>query len=155
MSIKSALKVMEYRDLISGIFNIKNPLNIVFTLNAIETLNIAIKGVLKKENHLISTVIEHNSVLIHLKKIWYLRAEITFVASDKVGYIRPIDIKNEIRFNTKAIIINDASNVLGSVQNIKEIGKIANSTLGAIATCEESCYKDSDECWNSCRCNYW
>lgn len=69
MSIKSALKVMEYRDLISGIFNIKNPLNIVFTLNAIETLNIAIKGVLKKENHLISTVIEHNSVLIHLKKI--------------------------------------------------------------------------------------
>ena len=127
MAIKSALKVMECRNLISEVFNIKSPLNIVFTSNATEALNIAIKGVLNNGDHVISTVVEHNSVLRPLKKMSDLGAEITFVASDKAGYIRPIDIQNEIRFNTKAIIINHASNVLGSVQNINEIGKIAKS----------------------------
>lgn len=125
MAIKSALKVMESRNLISEIFNIRNPFNIVFTHNATEALNIAIKGLLKKGDHVISTVIEHNSVLRPLNSMAKHGVEVTLISSDKAGFINPLDIKDEIKFNTKAIIINHASNVLGSIQDINSIGKIA------------------------------
>lgn len=125
MAIKSALKVMEGRDLISEIFNIKNPLNIVFTSNATEALNIAIKGIIKKGDHVISTVIEHNSVLRPLNSLARIGVEVTLISSDKAGFVNILDIKEEIRQNTKAIIVNHASNVLGSVQDINSIGRIA------------------------------
>ncbi|WP_294362793.1 aminotransferase class V-fold PLP-dependent enzyme [uncultured Clostridium sp.] len=125
MAIKSALKVMESRNLISEIFKIRNPFNIVFTHNATEALNIAIKGLLKKGDHVISTVLEHNSVLRPLNSMAKHGVEVTLISSDKAGFINPLDIKDEIKFNTKAIIINHASNVLGSIQDINSIGKIA------------------------------
>ncbi|MCF0149128.1 MAG: aminotransferase class V-fold PLP-dependent enzyme [Clostridium sp.] len=125
MAIKSALKVMETRELISEIFNIKSPFNIVFTSNATEALNIAIKGVLNKGDHVISTSIEHNSVLRPLNTMVKNGVEVTIISSDKAGFINPLDIKDEIKLNTKAIIVNHASNVLGSIQDINSIGKIA------------------------------
>lgn len=125
MAIKSAMKIMEGRDLLSEIFNIKSPLNIVFTSNATEALNIAIKGILKKGDHVISTVTEHNAVLRPLNSLSRLGIEVTLISCDKAGFINPSDIREEIKLNTKAIIVNHASNVLGSVQDIYSIGKIA------------------------------
>ena len=125
MSITSALKIMETRNLIAEIFNIRNPFNIVFTKNATEALNIAIKGCLKKGDHVISTSIEHNSVLRPLNIMSKKGVEVTIVSSDKAGFVNPLDIKEEIKLNTKAIIINHASNVLGTIQDINSIGKIA------------------------------
>lgn len=125
MAIESSLKVMETRKLISELFNIKNPLNIIFTSNATEALNIGIKGILNKGDHVISTVIEHNSVLRPLKTMSKMGVEVTLIGCDKAGFINPLDIKDEIKSNTKAIIINHASNVLGSIQDINEVGKIA------------------------------
>ena len=125
MAIKSALKIIECRDLIGSLFNIKNPLNIAFTSNATEALNIAIKGVLKKGDHVISTTIEHNSVLRPLNTMAKRGIDVTLVQCDKGGFINPTDIKDEIKLNTKAIIINHASNVLGSIQDIRTIGEIS------------------------------
>ncbi|WP_127836474.1 aminotransferase class V-fold PLP-dependent enzyme [Clostridium prolinivorans] len=125
MSIKASEKVMETRGEISEFFNIPNPLNIVFTNNATEALNIAIKGLLKKRDHVISTVIEHNSVLRPLNYLSKNGVQFTLLGVNQSGYININGLKNEIRKNTKAIIINHASNVLGTIQNIKEIGKIA------------------------------
>lgn len=125
MAIKSALKIMECRDLIGSLFNIKNPLNIAFTSNATEALNIAIKGVLKKGDHVISTAIEHNSVLRPLNTMSRQSVDVTIVQCDKGGFINPLDIKEEIKVNTKAIIVNHASNVLGSIQDIRTIGEIS------------------------------
>lgn len=125
MAIKASEKVMETRGEISEFFNIPNPLNIVFTNNATEALNIAIKGLLKKRDHVISTVIEHNSVLRPLNYLSKNGVQFTLLGVNQSGYININGLKNEIRKNTKAIIINHASNVLGTIQNIKEIGKIA------------------------------
>ena len=69
MALESSLKVMEGRELISKLFSIESPLNIIFTSNATEALNIGIKGILNRGDHVISTVIEHNSVLRPLKTI--------------------------------------------------------------------------------------
>ena len=125
MALESSLKVMEGRELLSKLFSIESPLNIIFTSNATEALNIGIKGILNRGDHVISTVIEHNSVLRPLKTISKLGVEVTLVSCDKAGFVNPVDIKDEIKSNTKAIIINHASNVLGSVQDINTIGKIA------------------------------
>ncbi|MCR1950895.1 aminotransferase class V-fold PLP-dependent enzyme [Clostridium sp. DSM 100503] len=125
MAIKSALKITETRRLICEIFNIKDPFNLIFTSNATEALNTAIKGILKNGDHVISTVIEHNSVLRPLNSMEKQGVEITLVGVDKAGYVNPLDIKNEIKKNTKLIIINHISNVLGSIQDITAIGKIS------------------------------
>jgi len=125
MAIKASSKVMETRQELCKLFNISNPLNIVFTSNATEALNIAIKGVLKSGNHVISTVIEHNSVLRPLNSLSKSGISYTLIDTDENGYLDIDALEKKIRKNTKAIIVNHASNVLGTVQNIKAIGKIA------------------------------
>lgn len=153
MAIISAMKVMETRNLICELFNIKDPFNLIFTSNATEALNIAIKGVLKNGDHVISTVIEHNSVLRPLNSMEKQGVEITLVGIDKAGYVNPLDIKNEIKKNTKIIIINHISNVLGNIQDITSIGKIArekeiifmvdaSQSAGVISIDVESSYID-------------
>ncbi|WP_346885865.1 aminotransferase class V-fold PLP-dependent enzyme [Clostridium sp. UBA4395] len=125
MSVKSALKIMETREEICELFNIPSPLNLIFTSNATEALNISIKGALKRGDHVISTVIEHNSVLRPLHSLFEDGVQVTLVGVDKSGYINFNDIKKEIKKNTKMIIINHTSNVLGSIQDIKSIGRIS------------------------------
>lgn len=125
MSIKAATKIIETRESICKLFNTSDPMNIIFTSNATEALNIAIKGVIKQGDHVISTVIEHNSVLRPLNSLSKKGVCVKLLDVDENGYISIADLKNNIKKNTKAIIINHASNVIGTVQNIKAIGEIA------------------------------
>lgn len=131
MSLKASTKIMECRQEISSLFNISNPFNVVFISNATEGLNIATKGLLKDGDHVISTVIEHNSVLRPLNYLSKKGVQVTLLNVDALGYVNINDLKNELKKNTKAIIINHASNVLGTIQPIKEIGAIAKD-VGAI-----------------------
>jgi len=125
MSIKAALKIMETREEICQLFNISSPLNLIFTFNATEALNIGIKGALRRGDHVISTVIEHNSVLRPLHSLSENGVEVTLINVDKTGYVNIKDIQKEIKKNTRMIIINHVSNVLGSTQDIKSIGNIS------------------------------
>jgi cysteine desulfurase family protein len=127
MSVKAALKILETREEICGLFNIQSPFNIIFTSNATEALNIGIKGALKIGDHVISSVIEHNSVLRPLYSLSEMGVDVTLLGVDKAGYINIKDIKEALRRNTKLIIINHASNVLGSIQDIKSIGELAKA----------------------------
>ncbi|MCM1989315.1 aminotransferase class V-fold PLP-dependent enzyme [Oceanirhabdus seepicola] len=125
MAVEAASKIIDTRIELSSLFNIESPFNIIFTSNATEALNIGIKGVLKPGDHVISTVIEHNSVL---RPLYYLNKkgiELTLIDVDIKGYINIESLKKAIKKNTKAIVINHASNVLGTIQDIKVIGKIA------------------------------
>ena len=106
-------------------------LNIIFTCNATEALNIGIKGILKPGDHVISTVIEHNSVLRPLNYLSERGITFTLLGVDENGYLNINNLKKKIRKNTKAIIINHTSNVLGTVQDIRTIGEIAKD-LGII-----------------------
>lgn len=127
IAVKAALKIMETREGICNLFNINSPFNLIFTSNATEALNIGIKGILEKGDHVISTVIEHNSVLRPLNSLSENGVEVTLVSSDKAGYVNIKDIEDEIKKNTKIIIINHMSNVLGSIQDIKNIGSLSKS----------------------------
>lgn len=127
MSIKATSKILEVREGLSEIFNIPNPFNIVFTSNATEALNIAIKGCLSRGDHVIATMLEHNSVLRPLNSIRKDGIEITFLGANSEGVIDIEDLKTYIRKNTKMVIVNHVSNVLGTIQNIKEIGEVCKS----------------------------
>lgn len=125
MSIQASLKIAETRQELSSLFNIDNPFDVIFTCNATESLNIGIKGIIKKGDHVISTEIEHNSVLRPLNYLKNQGVEVTLIKVDEYGFIDRKELNNSIKSNTKAIIINHASNVLGTIQNIEEIGLIA------------------------------
>ncbi|MBM7870074.1 cysteine desulfurase family protein [Clostridium pascui] len=125
MALESSTKVSETREVLSDFFNITSSFNMIFTSNATEGLNIGIKGVLKPGDHVISTVIEHNSVLRPLNSLSKKGVKVTLLAVDNYGKLNINSLKKEIQKNTKLIVVNHASNVLGTLQYINTIGKIA------------------------------
>lgn len=118
-------KIFLCRKLLAKLFNVKNPEYIIFTSGATESLNLAIFGLNFKESHVITTSIEHNSVIRPLKTLeLHGLIELTIVECDSKGYISPQKICEKIKKNTKAIIVNHCSNVTGFVMNLEEIGKV-------------------------------
>lgn len=119
-------KILEVREKIADFFNIENPLQIAFTKNSTEALNFAIKGLGFEKCHIITTVLEHNSVLRPLN---YLKDN----SNVEISYIEPKESNDEVienilallRENTKAIVINHISNVTGYIFNLEKIGEIA------------------------------
>ncbi|MDD7796102.1 aminotransferase class V-fold PLP-dependent enzyme [Clostridium sp. 'White wine YQ'] len=125
MSIECDFKIMQCRENISKLFNVKNPLNVIFTSNTTDALNIVINGVIKEKDHVISSYLEHNSVLRPLRHKEKQGTELSLIKGDKNGKLSTEDIEREIKPNTKAIILNHGSNVIGTIQDIEKIGTLA------------------------------
>ena len=139
MAVKSDFLVYETRKLIGELFNFKNPKNVIFTSNVTESINLALRGILKKGDHVVTSSLEHNAVWRTLKTLEKeINIEITKVYADEYGYTNPAAVKNSIKENTKLIVFTHASNVLGTIQPIKEIGKIAkeNNILFLVDTAQ-------------------
>ena len=101
-----------------------DPNRLVFTLNATDALNLAIQGILEGGDHVVSTTIEHNSVirpLNHMARERGVTVEYVAVADD--GVVDPAEIRRRLRRNTKLVAVNHASNVIGTIQPVAEIGK--------------------------------
>ncbi|MBF0360650.1 MAG: aminotransferase class V-fold PLP-dependent enzyme [Oligoflexia bacterium] len=103
---------------------IKDPNRMIFTMNATMGLNLVVNGVVAPRDHIITSLLEHNSVIRPVNHKIKEGADATFVAPDPEGYLDPSDIEKNIKSNTKLVIINHASNVSGVVQDIKSIGSI-------------------------------
>lgn len=116
--------VYETRELIAELFHIDDPSRIAFTMNATESLNIAIAGIFRPEDHVITTVMEHNSVLRPLYRMEESGTELSFLQADKKGNISYEELENAIRSNTRAVICTHASNLTGNVLDLEKIGEI-------------------------------
>ncbi|MDR7854981.1 aminotransferase class V-fold PLP-dependent enzyme [Tissierella sp.] len=127
LALQASRGVFGTRETISKLFNIKSPMNVVLTFNCTESLNMAIKGVLKPGDHVITTSMEHNSVLRPIVSLEKLGIKNTIVQGDSFGRINPEDIKNCIRPNTKLIVTTHISNLTGTIMDIGAIGEIAKS----------------------------
>ncbi|RDY23438.1 aminotransferase class V-fold PLP-dependent enzyme [Romboutsia maritimum] len=125
LAMKAARGIYDARENISKLFNIENPMNIIFTHNATDSLNLAIKGCVKKGDHIITTSMEHNSVIRPIKALEEKGIENTIVKCNEEGFLDVEDIKKAIKKNTKLIVTTHASNVCGTLINIKEVGEIA------------------------------
>jgi len=118
--------VFETRKMLTKFFNGGgDPERLVFSYNASDSLNTVIQGTLRDGDHAISTRLEHNSVLRPLYVISQKKdIEVDYMPFDSQGYVDPDDFKKTIKDNTKLVLVNHCSNVLGTVQPIGEIGKI-------------------------------
>ena len=125
-AMQSDYIVYECRKLIGNLFNFDDPKKVVFTSNVTDSLNIAIRGILKENDHVITSSLEHNAVWRCLKTLEKdINIKIDTVECSKDGITNPENIKKYIRKDTALIVFTQASNVLGTIQPIKEIGKIA------------------------------
>ena len=124
-SLGASRTVFSTRMKLAKFFNAEGPSNIVFTMNATESLNIAIKGILEKGDAVITTCLEHNSVLRPLYQLRDEGVELSFVSADKLGRPNYEEFENLIKPNTKAIISTAGSNLTGNLVDIKRVGEIA------------------------------
>lgn len=125
MSMRTGEEIYKARKELGKLFQIADCSRIVFTSNTTDALNLGIKGVLESGDHVITTSMEHNSVLRPLAALESAGVETTIVRCAGDGVISVERLRNEIRDNTKLIVCTHASNVTGTIMPVKEIGKIA------------------------------
>ena len=125
LAIEAGRVIYECRELACQLFNIDDPMRVVFTSNATEALNLGIKGVLNPGDHVITTSMEHNSVLRPIKGLEDKGVENTIVECSPRGNLDIRDLEKAIKGNTRLMVINHGSNVTGNIADIGRIGKIA------------------------------
>lgn len=125
IALKANRGIFHTREKLSKLFNIKNPMNLILTFNCTESLNMGIKGILRPNDHVITTSMEHNSVLRPITYLERIGVRNTIVQGDKMGRINPRDIEDSIRPNTKLIVTTHISNLTGTIMDIEKIGEIA------------------------------
>lgn len=124
-SLQSNRFLYEAREIVSDFFCFSSPSNVIFTNNVTTSLNMLIKGLLKPGDHVVTSSMEHNSVLrplISCKEL--LGVNLDIIDADSSGFINVSDFESKITPDTKLVILTQASNVTGSIQNISEVGKI-------------------------------
>ncbi|HKM28722.1 MAG TPA: aminotransferase class V-fold PLP-dependent enzyme [Anaerovoracaceae bacterium] len=124
MSMKTGEEVYNARQRLASLFNIDKAERLIFTKNATEALNLGINGILNEGDHVVTTSMEHNSVLRPLKFLERKGVTHTIVKGNSKGYVSPEAIAKHIKENTKLIVCTHASNVTGTINDIEKIGKI-------------------------------
>ena len=125
LAIEAGQIVFKTRKSIAALFGVKNPMHVIFTSNATEALNTAIKGVLQKGDHAVTSSMEHNSTIRPLHEMEKEGTiSLSIIQANKIGILDHEKIRKAITAKTKAVVINHASNVIGCIQPIREIGKI-------------------------------
>lgn len=124
-SLSASRVIYETRELLCSFFGGTNPRQVVFTSNSTESLNIAVKGLIEPGDHVITTMMEHNSVLRPLYELSERGTELSIIKCDKNGVFRMEDMEAAIGPGTKAIVCTNGSNLTGNYVDIEKIGKIA------------------------------
>lgn len=129
LSIEASRIVGDARDNVAELFNINDPSRVVFTKNSTEALNIAIFGLLQQGDHIITSSIEHNSVMRPLRNLETQNViELTVIpCSPTSGYLDPNEVRKAIKPNTRLVVVLHASNVIGNLLPIREIGATARN----------------------------
>lgn len=116
--------VYETRELLCELFNFNRTENVIFTKNVTESLNVLIKGLLKPGDHVIVSSMEHNAVIRPINNLVKKGVEFSRVICNKEGVLNPDDIYGYIKPNTKAVVMTHASNVCGTILDLKRVGSI-------------------------------
>lgn len=138
--LASSRILYETRCAISRLLNVSDPLQINFTLNATEALNLVIHGALNPGDHVVTTSMEHNSVLRPLKAVEKKGITHTIVWGDAEGKVDPAMIEKAIGPKTRMLILNHCSNVTGTLQSLPEMMAMAlNHQLMTLVDASQSC----------------
>ncbi len=128
---RAALRVHEViarcRQRVARLLGAPSSERIVFTFNGTDSLNLALHGLLRPGDHVVTSTIEHNSVLRPLRNLRDRGVEATSVPADKDGRIRVDDVKSALRKETRLVALVHASNVTGAIQPIDDMGEMART----------------------------
>ncbi len=135
LALRAEEMVHGTRRKLSALFNaarvregrLPDPNRLIFTANATHALNLVIKGMLRPGDHVVTTALEHNSVIRPVNHMTRLGVEATYVRPDGEGYLDPADIGAALRPNTRLVIVNHGSNVIGTVQDLAPIGALCRA----------------------------
>jgi cysteine desulfurase family protein len=137
LSLEAARIIFEAREKLTGFIHGTDSQRLIFTQNGTESLNLAILGLLREGDHVVTTSMEHNSVmrpLSFLKKARKVKVSLARCASD--GTLDMGELKRSIRKNTKAVIVNHGSNVVGTVQPIRDIKDLIQDVPLIVDACQ-------------------
>lgn len=126
MAVAASRIVDETRLLVARLINASDKDRVIFTFNCTDSLNIGLKGLLRPGDHVITSCIEHNSVVRPLKKLEQQGIKVVRLSPHSGdGFVSPQDMEKAITGETKLVVMTHASNVTGVIQPIKEYGVIA------------------------------
>ena len=125
LSVEAGRIVYEAREAVAELFNAPDPLRVVFGPNVTEALNLALRGILRPGDHVVTSSMEHNSVMRPLRALEREGVEVTVVRCSPEGFLDPADVEKALRPNTVMIVLNHASNVVGTLLPVAEVGRIA------------------------------
>lgn len=126
VALSAAREVLSARERLASLMNAGEETNIAFAFNCTDALNLAIKGALRYGDHVITTQLEHNSVLRPINALAARgRISLSIVSPRADGFVDPEDIRASIRKNTRLIAVTHASNVTGAIQPVAAIGELA------------------------------
>lgn len=123
-SLDASRLIFDTRRLIAELFHAGDPSRVAFAANSTASLNMAIQGLFKPGDHVITTMMDHNSVLRPLYRMEEQGAELTILPADQKGRIRYEDIEKAVKQNTKAVVCTHASNLTGNINDLELIGNI-------------------------------
>jgi cysteine desulfurase/selenocysteine lyase len=125
-AIEATAVVQRCRKKIADLLGAEGPERILFTCNCTDSLNLALHGLLQAGDHVITSIIDHNSVLRPVTELRRkLGIEVTHIGADSTGKVDPLEFKHALRPQTKLISLIHASNVTGTIQPVAEVGQIA------------------------------
>ena len=125
-SLSASRTIYETRCKVAELFGCRLPENVIFTANSTEALNIALNGIFEPGDHVITTDLEHNSVLRPLYRLEKQGIiQLSFVAADRQGRVKTEDFKNLIRPDTRAVVCTHASNLTGNMVDVAAAAAIA------------------------------
>ena len=125
LAVEAARVVYGVREAIATLFNAPDPLRVVFGANVTEAINLALRGYVRPGDHVITSSMEHNSVMRPLRALEREGVQVTVVQCSPEGLLDPADVERAIRPNTVMIALNHASNVVGTLLPVAEVGCIA------------------------------
>jgi cysteine desulfurase family protein len=125
LAVEAARVVYAAREALAELVNAPDPLHVVFGANATEALNLALSGLLHPGDHVITSSVEHSSVMRPLRALERTGVALTVVPCSRPGFLDPAVVKQALRPNTVLIVLTHASNVVGSLLPTAEVGQIA------------------------------
>ena len=125
LSIAAARIIYEARETLAELFQVADPFRIVFANNATEALNLALRGLLQPGDHVVTSSLEHNSMMRPLRALEAQGVTVTVVACSPQGILDPAAVEAAVRPNTRLLAFNHASNVMGTLLPVAELGALA------------------------------
>jgi len=125
LSVEAGRIVYGAREAVASLFHAPDPLRVVLTANVTEALNLALLGLLRPGDHVVTSSMEHNSVMRPLRALEQRGVALTVVPCTHQGMLDPADVEAAIRPDTRMIALNHASNVVGTLLPVREVGHIA------------------------------